>query len=91
MLWIATLLLQFAFFYSGYRCAKRLGLWSWSKFFFLIAFLAVEAIILVLPLVFINPHTRYFAPAIVLAGLVFLANMAWVIRSARHWKFPGAA
>lgn len=68
------------------RAARRL--WSWSKFAFAPGFGALECIIVIAPLLYINLRSRYFIPVYVTACIVAALNFIWMIIVARRWKLP---
>lgn len=88
MWWILVLLLQGIVIASGIRDEQRAGLWSWSKFAFALGFGALECIIVIAPLLYINLRSRYFIPVYVTACIVAALNFIWMIIVARRWKLP---
>ena len=86
--WIAFILLQAYFAISGYRHAKRTGQWSWSMFFFALAFAGVEVLIITLPLLSMNTNSRYFIPIYAAAWVIAALNFIWFIMVCRRWRLP---
>jgi hypothetical protein len=88
MWWIVFVVIQIAVIVSGIRNEQRAGLWSWSKFVFAIGFAALELVILLVPLNYIDMKSRWFAPVMTSAGIVAALNFIWMIVVARRWKLP---
>jgi hypothetical protein len=88
MWWIAFALIQTVVVISGIRREERAGLWSWSKFVFTLAFAALEAVILIAPIMSIGLESRWFVPVFSAAGVVAALNFIWFIIVARRWKLP---
>lgn len=90
MYWLGFVALVLIMAFVRYKNAKRAGLWSWSKFFLTIGFLAVICAIVSAPFMLMNMNSPYFWWVYGAAWLVALALFVWFIIQARHWKFPGA-
>jgi hypothetical protein len=88
MWWILFIVVQAIVIASGIRNERRAGLWSWSKFFFALGFAALEVIILVVPLQFVDLNSRWFVPVISAAGVIAALNFVWMIVVTRRWKLP---
>jgi hypothetical protein len=88
MAWLFVALVQVYFIYTGIRQEQSAGEWSWSKFFFAIAFAGLEFGIIVTPLYLIDPHSRYFLPVSITAGIVAALNFIWFIIVCRRWRLP---
>jgi hypothetical protein len=88
MAWLFMGLLQLYFIVSGIRQEEKAGLWSWSKFFFALAFGGLEFGILIIPLNLLDQHGRYFGPVMVGAGGVAILNFIWFIIACRRWRLP---
>jgi len=88
MWWILALLVQIAVIGLGIRQEQRAGVWSWSKFAFMLAFGAMQSIIITVPLLRIDQHSRYFGPALTAAAVIAALNFVWMIIVARRWKLP---
>ena len=89
MLWLlGFLVLQIAVIVSGIRQEQRSGIWSWSKFVFALAFGVLECMIIVVPVLCIDLHSRYFGPVFTAAAVVAALNFIWMIVVARRWKVP---
>ena len=63
-------------------------MWSWSKFVFALAFGLLECAIIIVPLTYIDSHSRYFTPVVAAAGVIAALNFVWMIIVARRWKLP---
>ena len=88
MWWILILGLQAVMVINGIRQEERAGLWSWSKFFFSLAFAGLEWCVLWVPLRYVDIHSRWFGWAVAAGALVFLGNFVWFIIVCRRWKLP---
>lgn len=91
MAWVFFIILQFAFIAHGIRQDERAGLWSWSKFLFALAFAALEIVVFVVPLTFVDPHgphARYFPLVITITSIVAALNFIWFIIICRRWRLP---
>jgi len=88
MWWILFVVIQAIVIVSGIRQEQRAGLWSWSKFAFALGFAALEIVILVVPLTYIDPKSRWFVPVVSIAGTIAALNFIWMIIVARRWKLP---
>ena len=86
--WIAFILVQAFFVVSGYRHAKSTNQWSWSKFFFALAFAGVEVLIITLPLISVSTNSHYFIAIYVTAWIVAALNFIWFIMVCRRWRLP---
>jgi hypothetical protein len=86
--WILALALQATVIGCGIRQEQRAGLWSWSKFFFALAFGILECIILMAPDTYIDPRNRYFVPVMITAAVVAALNFIWFIVVMRRWRLP---
>jgi hypothetical protein len=55
---------QFIVIAAGIQDEERAGLWSWSKFFFALAFAVLECIVLIVQITYVHDvHSRYFIPS----------------------------
>jgi hypothetical protein len=91
MVWVFFLFLQIAFIAHGIRQDERARLWSWSKFFFALAFAALEITILIVPLTWVDPHgphAHYFIPVLVATCTIAALNFVWFIIVCRRWRLP---
>jgi len=88
MAWLFIVLVQSYFIVSGIRQEERTGEWSWSKFFFALAFAGLECGILLIPLNLIDMRSRYFAPVMIGAGVIAALNFIWFIIVCRRWRLP---
>ncbi len=88
MTWILVLLAQLAVIALGIRQHQRAGLWSWTKFAFFLGFAALEGILVLVPILTIDLHSRIFIPALAVAFLLAALNFIWMIIVARRWKLP---
>jgi hypothetical protein len=88
MWWILTIGLQVAIIASGIRQEERAGLWSWSKFFFALAFGGLEWCVLWIPMRYVDMHSRWFGWAVAAGALIALGNFVWFIIVCRRWKLP---
>ena len=91
MAWVFFAILQLAFIIHGIRQDEGAGLWGWSKLFFALAFAALEVVIFVVPLTFVDPHgphARYFPVVITITSIVAALNFIWFIIICRRWKLP---
>ena len=88
MWWILILGLQAVMVINCIRQEERAGLWSWSKFFFSLAFAGLEWCVLWVPLRYVDMHSRWYGWAITAGALVFLGNFVWFIIVCRRWKLP---
>jgi hypothetical protein len=88
MWWILFVVMQAAVIWSGIRNEQRAGLWSWSKFVFALGFAALEVVILLVPLHYVDIKGPYFAPVMGTAGVIAALNFIWMIIVARRWKLP---
>jgi hypothetical protein len=86
MLWIFFVGLQVYLLVGGIRREEMAGLWSWSIFFFTIAFLAVETLIITLPLLSIDRHSHWFWWIYAAGWFLATFNFVWFLRVCRHWK-----
>jgi hypothetical protein len=86
--WVFFVLFDLVMAFRGVRAEQRAGLWSWSKFAFALGFAALEWLIIMAPLRFIDVHSRYFVPGVVVAGIVAVLNFVWMIIICRRWKLP---
>lgn len=91
MLWLLFAILQVVFIVHGIRQERQAGLWSWSKFFFALAFGLAESAALTLPFVVVTPwgpHARYFAPVMTATAVIVALNFIWFIIVCRRWNLP---
>jgi len=88
MVWLLFAVVQFLVIVAGIQRERRAGLWQWSKFFFSLAFAALECIVLIVPLTMIDMHGPYFAPVLTVAILIAVGNFVWFIIACRRWKLP---
>jgi hypothetical protein len=71
---------------GGVRRMQRKGIWSWPMFAGVIGFLALEILIVSLPLKFAPPRTRYFVPVYTAAWIIAALNFIWFLILCRRWK-----
>ncbi len=88
MWWILIIGLQATIIVSGVREEERAGMWSWSKFFFSLAFAGIEWCVLYFPLRYVPMNSRWFGWAVAGAAIVALGNFVWFIIVCRRWKLP---
>src|SRR5579872_4661728 len=88
MWWIFFIVIQIIVIVSGIRNEQRAGLWSWSKFVFALGFAALEVIILLVPLHYVDIEGPRFVPVMSVAGTIAALNFIWMIIVARRWKLP---
>ena len=88
MAWLFMGLLQLYFIVSGIRQEEKTGQWSWSKFFFALAFAGLECGILIIPLNLLDQHGRNFGPVMAGAGVIAALNFIWFIIACRRWRLP---
>lgn len=74
--------------YQRYRDQRRTRQWSWAKFLIIIAFAALEAGLILAPML-LPFSSRSFLPTFLVCGLFALANFAWFIPLIRRYKLPG--
>jgi ABC-type transport system involved in Fe-S cluster assembly fused permease/ATPase subunit len=86
--WIALIILQFIFVGNGIRQERHTGQWSWSKFFFALAFAGIEVVILTMPIYYIGTTSHYFGWVYAAAWVVAVANFVWFIIVCRRWRLP---
>ncbi|MGO9323038.1 MAG: hypothetical protein ACLP07_00630 [Terracidiphilus sp.] len=89
MFWLGFVVLVLVMAFAGFRKAQRAGIWSWSKFFLTLGFIATIFAIVSAPLVLMNKSSPFFWPVYGAGWVVALGLMVWFIIHARHWKFPG--
>src|ERR1700722_14579447 len=70
MWWILFVVVQALVIVSGIRNEQRAGLWSWSKFAFALGFAALEVILVLVPLNYIDWKSRWFAPVMTTASVI---------------------
>src|SRR5271155_2623705 len=88
MPWIVLVLFYACFAFTGFRRAKRTGQWSWSLFFFALAFAGVEVLIITLPILTMNTNSHYFIPIYAGAWVIAALNFVWFIMVCRRWRLP---
>jgi Ca2+/Na+ antiporter len=86
--WIIQVLMSLFYGVQGYEQSKRAGTWSWSKFFFTLAFAAVEILVLCSPFIFLNQNNPAFWPFYIAAWVVAAVLFVLFIIKARRWKMP---
>jgi hypothetical protein len=91
MWWIVFVVLQILYFFAGVRKEQRAGLWSWSKFFLSLGFIAVEWLILMGTLIWADSHHGHYAAIVTAGSTVAVVNFVWFILAARRWKFPAGS
>lgn len=74
--------------YQSYRDQRRTRQWSWAKFLVIIAFAALEAGLILGPML-LPFSSRSFLPTFLVCGLFALANFGWFIPLMRRYKLPG--
>jgi protein-S-isoprenylcysteine O-methyltransferase Ste14 len=89
MSWIAIVFFQLTVFAFSFQQAKREGKWSWSLFFFVVAFICLDSCFLSFPVLFVDQHSRWFVPAILGGIAAALGNFVWLVVVCRRWKMPG--
>jgi hypothetical protein len=88
MIWILALALQVGFIVAGIRRDEQAGLWSWSKFFFALGFAAVEVALVIVPVITLDLHGRWYWWIAGAGWLIAVLNFIWFIIACRRWK-PG--
>jgi len=88
MWWIFFVLLIVSMAVSGVRRAQRAGVWSWSKFAYVLGFLALLGVIVTAPVLLMDVNGRHFLPVYIAAWIVALLLFVWFIMVARRWKLP---
>ncbi|KAA6459555.1 hypothetical protein DYQ86_15640 [Acidobacteria bacterium AB60] len=88
MSWILAVVVQIAAIALGVRREQRSGRWSWSKFFFALAFGVLECIIITVPFLVIDQHSSYFGAVLIAAVIIAALNFIWMVLVARRWKLP---
>jgi len=86
--WIAFIIVQAIFVFSGYRHAKSTNQWSWSLFVFALAFAGLETLILTVPILSMNSNSSYFLPVYAIAWVIAALNFIWFIMVCRRWRLP---
>jgi len=86
--WIVFILMYAYFAFAGFRRAKSTNQWSWSLFFFALAFAGVEVLIITLPIFSMNTDGRYFIAVYATAWVIALLNFIWFIMVCRRWRLP---
>ncbi|MGA8940880.1 MAG: hypothetical protein WB439_17080 [Acidobacteriaceae bacterium] len=89
MLTLLYCITQIYFIAGCIRQEERAGVWSLSKFFFSFAFMALEWLILYIPLAYIPALSHWHTPGIILASILFCLNFIWFILVCRRWPLPG--
>ena len=90
MYWLGFVVLVLVMALAGIRKARRAGMWSWSKFFLTLGFLAVVSAVVTVPAMLINIGSPFFWPVYGAGWVVALGLIVWFIIWARRWKFPAA-
>lgn len=90
MIWILALALQVAFIVVGIRREEQAGFWSWSKFLFALGFAAIEIVLVIVPVLTLDPHSRWIWWIVGAGWLVAALNFIWFITACRRWKLPDA-
>ena len=88
MFWIAFAVCQVIVIVTGIRQEQRAGLWSWSKFFFALAFAGLEIVIMLTPIYVVDLKSPRFPLAMGAAGAIAALNFIWMIIVARRWRLP---
>lgn len=88
MLWIVCIGLQVAMIVAGIRADQRAGLWSWSKFFFALAFGILEWVLIMAPVIYVNTHSSWYVPIVVTVSIIAVLNFGWFIVLMRRWRLP---
>jgi hypothetical protein len=91
MYWLGFVVLVLVMAFAGIRKAQRAGMWSWSKFFLTLGFLAVVSTIVTVPAMVMNMNSPFFWPVYGAGWVVALGLIVWFIVQARSWKFPGTS
>jgi len=91
MYWLGFVVLVLVMAFIRYQTARQAGLWSWSKFFLTLVFIAVVCTIVSAPLLLMNMHSLYFWPVYGAGWAVAVGLFVWFIIKARRWKFPNAS
>jgi hypothetical protein len=86
MLWILFVVLQGVMIVAGIRREERAGRWSWSKFAFALGFAGLECVIVVVPPMLIDMHSRYFWLLYSAGWVVAALNFVWFIIVMRRWS-----
>lgn len=86
MWWILFVVMQAVFVVHGYRQEKRQGSWNASKFVFTLAFAALEATLLIVPMLTVDSKSARFLPVLGVATTIAAFNFIWFIILCRRWK-----
>jgi hypothetical protein len=90
MAWLLIFAFQVYVLVAGIRQARRAGTWSWSLFALVMGWAVLETLVVVIPLMYVDPHSRWFVPMLCAVGAIAVFNVVWMILVARRWKFgPG--
>jgi hypothetical protein len=73
--------------YRLYREEKRVGQWSGAKFLAVLAFAALEAGLILLPML-LPFNGRFFLPVFLTCVVAALANFIWFLPLLRRSKLP---
>lgn len=71
--------------YRAYREERQSGRWSWAKFLATLAFVALEASLILLPML-LPFGSRFFLPVFLTCIVIALANFVWFLPLMRRWK-----
>ena len=88
MLWLLAAIVQIVFIVSGVQRERRTGLWQWSKFAFVLAFAALESILLLTPIFTLDTKGPVFLPVFAAAAIVAAVNFVWFVIACRRWRLP---
>lgn len=88
MTWIFMVALQIIFIAAGIRREQKSGLWSWSKFVFILGFAGLEVVLVSVPAWTLDPHTPLIWWIIGAGWVIGALNFIWFIIVCRRWKLP---
>jgi hypothetical protein len=88
MLALLCFLLQLYYIVHGIRQEEKAGVWSWSKFVFVLGFALLEWLLLMAPYYVVPPHSRYFTPLLITCCSVAALNFIGLILICRRWRLP---
>ena len=88
MLSLLYFALQILFVVQSIRQEEKAGVWSWSKFVFILGFALLEWLLLLAPYYVIPPHSRFFTRVLVACCITAALNFIWLILICRRWPLP---
>lgn len=63
-------------------------MWSWSKFFFALAFCGLESCVLWISLRYVRMQSHWFGWAVAGGALIAAGNFIWFTIVMRRWRLP---